>query len=215
MLVRELMKAIRRHWWGAFRHGVSGSTFGSGIAIAAFIVAYAQQRDLFAALFPARLLASFWFTPLAYVVTSLLLVTLFHALVVAPYRAWRMLDPFRVVKVASDQQDEHPKGAFPAQSAFVEIENRSYQQRSNCRLHVLQIAGFENQHHALPRLVSEFSLASGKTQRINFLTWTTRSPPAWKRCELHVVRTAGMGLGRQCRPAASRRTRHRHQYQRA
>jgi hypothetical protein len=53
----------------------------------------------------------------------------------------------------------------------------SYRQRSNCVLHVFQIAGFDNQNHALPRFITEFSLPPGDTKQINFLSWTMRSPP--------------------------------------
>src|SRR5258708_40127135 len=57
------------------------------------------------------------------------------------------------------------------------LKNLSYRQRSNCVLHVLRIAGFDNQHHALPRFISEFSLLPGDTQQIKFLSWTTRGLP--------------------------------------
>jgi hypothetical protein len=72
---------------------------------------------------------------------------------------------------------EYPKAAFPRQSAAVVMKTLSYRQRSNCVLHVFQIAGFDNQNHALPRFVTEFSLQPGDTRQITFLSWTTRNPP--------------------------------------
>jgi len=121
--------------------------------------------------------ASWWLTPLANAFAALVVVAAFNALVLAPYRACRMLKPFRIEVVSGQLDSEYPKGAFPRQSAAVVMKNLSYRQRSNCVLHVLHIDRFDNEHHALPRFVSEFSLLPGDTQQITFLSWTTRSPP--------------------------------------
>jgi hypothetical protein len=115
--------------------------------------------------------------PLASAFAGLVIVAVFNALVLAPYRAWRMLKPFRIKVVSGQLDSEYPKEAFPRQSAAVVMKNLSYRQRSNCVLHVLQIGGFDNQHHALPRFISEFSLLPGDTQQIKFLSWTTRDLP--------------------------------------
>jgi hypothetical protein len=115
--------------------------------------------------------------PLAIAFAGLGVVAVFNILVRAPYRALRMLKPFRIEVVSGQLDDECPKEAFPRQSAAVVVENLSYRQRSNCVLHILQIAAFDNQHHALPRFISEFSLLPGGTQHIKFLSWTTRVPP--------------------------------------
>ncbi len=108
---------------------------------------------------------------------GLVVVAVFNALVLAPYRAWRMLNPFRIEVASGQLHGEYPKEPFPRQSAAVVVKNLSYRQRSNCVLHVLQIARFDNQRHALPRFISEFSLLPGDTQHITILSWTTRSPP--------------------------------------
>ena len=121
--------------------------------------------------------ASWWFMPLASAVAALVLVAVFNAFVLAPYRAWRMLKPFRIEVISGQLDGEYPKEPFPRQSAAVIIKNLSYRQRSNCAVHVWQIGRFNNQHHALPRLISEFSLLPGDTQQVKFLSWTTRSPP--------------------------------------
>jgi hypothetical protein len=115
--------------------------------------------------------------PLASGFAALVVVVVVNAVFLAPYRAWRMLKPFRSQVIAGQLDGEYPKAAFPRQSAAVVMKNLSYRQRSNCVLHVFQIAGFENQNHALPRFISEFSLPPGDTQQINFLSWTMRSPP--------------------------------------
>lgn len=167
------MRAIR-HWVIAAGHGVGGNTFGWGVAAAAAILSYAQARY---GNISAWMHASWWFTPLISAAAGLVLVALFNALLLAPYRAWRMLNPFRIKVVSGQFDGEYPTEAFPRQSAAVTIKNLSYRQRSNCVVHVWQIAGFDNQHHTLPRFLSEFSLLPGDTQQVKFLSWTTRSPP--------------------------------------
>lgn len=171
-----IRRAIR-HWWVAARHGVGGNIFSWGTVAAAVILGYAHQRFGF---ITASEQASWWIMPLANAFAALIVVVVFNAAVLAPYRAWRMLKPFRIKIVSGLLDGEYPKEAFPRQSAAVVIKNLSYRQRSNCVLHVLQIAGFDNQHHALPRFISEFSLLPGDSQQIKFLSLTTRSPPAWK-----------------------------------
>jgi hypothetical protein len=160
-----------RHWWVAARHGVGGNTFGWGVAAAAVILGFVQQQyDIPASDRP-------WLVPLASAIAGFALVVVFNALVLAPYRAWRMLDPFRIGVVSGQLDTEYPKETFPRQSAAVVMKNLSYRQRSNCVLHILRITPFDNQPHALPRFVSEFSLLPGDTQRITFLSWTTRALP--------------------------------------
>jgi hypothetical protein len=163
-----------RHWRVAARHGVGGNMFGWGIVAAALLLGYAHQQYGFIS---ASEQASWWFMPLASAFAGLVVVAVFNGLVLAPYRAWRMLKPFRIEVISGQLDSEHPKESFPRQSAAIVMKNLSYRQRSNCVMHVLQIAGFDNQHHALPRFISEFSLLPGDTQQIKFLSWTTRSPP--------------------------------------
>jgi hypothetical protein len=168
------LKRFTRHWWVAAGHGLGGNVFGWGIAAAAAILSYAQAQSGF---IPAWMQASWWFIPLASAAAAVLIVVVLNALVLAPYRAWRMLKPFRSEVVSGQVDGEYPKETFPRQSAAISIKNLSYRQRSNCVLHVSQIAGFDNQHHALPRVIAEFSLLPGETQKIRFLSWTTRKPP--------------------------------------
>jgi hypothetical protein len=172
MSMRGFMRAIR-HWWVAARHGVGGDMFGWGTLAAAVILGCAHQQYGFT----VSEQASWWFMPLASAFAALVVVAAFNALALAPYRAWRMLKPFQINVVCGQLDAEYPKEAFPRQSAAVVIKNLSYRQRSNCVLHVLQITGFDNQQHALPRFISEFSLLPGDRQQIKFLSWTTRSPP--------------------------------------
>jgi hypothetical protein len=172
MSIRRFMRAVR-HWKIAFWHGASGAMFGWGTVAAGFIIAYVQPQLTF---IPRLVQASWWFTPLESLLAGLLAVTIINAVGVAPYRTWRMLNPFRPDVVSGQLDSEYPK-EFPRQSAAVIIKNLSYRQRSNCVAHIWQIVGFDNQHSALPRFISEFSLLPGDTQQIKFLSWTTRSPP--------------------------------------
>lgn len=171
--MRRFMRAMH-HWRVAARHGVGGNMFGWGTVAAAAILGYAHHRY---GLITASEQTSWWFMPLASAFAALIVVAVFNALVLAPYRAWRLLRPFRIRVVSGQLESVYPKEAFPRQSAAVVIKNLSYRERSNCVLHVWQIAGFDNQHHALPRFVCKFSLLPGDTQQIEFLSWTSRSPP--------------------------------------
>lgn len=171
--MRGFKRAVR-HWRIAFWHGASAAMFGWGTVAAGFIIAYVQPQLTF---IPRSMQASLLFTPLEGLVAGLLAVTIVYAVGVAPYRAWRMLNPFRIDVVSGQLDGEYPKEEFPRQSAAVSIKNLSYRQRSNCVAHIWQMAGFDNQHSALPRFITEFSLLPGDTQQIKFLSWTTRSPP--------------------------------------
>jgi hypothetical protein len=149
--------------------------FGWGTVAAAVIFGYVHQR--YGLFITALEQVSWLLMPLGNAFAGLVIVAAFHALLLAPYRAWRMLKPFRIKVISGQLDGEYPKEAFPRQSAAVVMKNLSYRQRSNCFLHVWQITGFDNQHHALPRFTSEFSLLPGDTQQIKFLSWTTRNPP--------------------------------------
>jgi hypothetical protein len=170
--------SIRRfigHWWKAARHGVGGYVFGWGTPVAAVVIGFVQHQYGLSIWVSEQ--ASWWLTPLLSALAALLVVAAFNAMLLAPYRAWRMLRPFRIDVVSGQLDGEYPKQTFPRQSAAVVMKNLSYRQRSNCVLHVFHVAGFDNQHHALPRFVSEFTLPPGDKQQIKFLSWTTRSPP--------------------------------------
>jgi hypothetical protein len=60
--------------------------------------------------------AAWWLMPLLNALAALVVVAAFNALVLAPYRAWRMLKPFRIEVVSGQLDSEYPKEAFPRQS---------------------------------------------------------------------------------------------------
>lgn len=148
--------------------------FGWGVALSAGLLALAQQRGIVA----SSDTAPWWLVPLLSVALAFVLVVGCNALLLAPYRAWRMLHPFRIEVVAGNFPGVFPKLAFPRQSATLLVTNLSYRQREGCVLHVMSIAGFNNQHHALPHFVQEFTLQPGDTRQLEFLTWTARTAPS-------------------------------------
>jgi hypothetical protein len=188
--MRGLRRAIH-HWWVAARHGIGGNTFGWGVAAAAVVLGFVQQRYGIAATDQA----SWWLIPLANALAAFVLVVAFNAFALAPYRAWRMLRPFRIQVISGQLDGEYPREAFPRQSAAVVITNLSYRQRTNCVLHVWQITGFDNQHRALPRLISEFTLVPDDTQQIKFLSWTARSAPHQNDLTFTLTGPVGWGWG--------------------
>jgi hypothetical protein len=192
MFMRGFVRAIG-HWWAAARHGVGGDMFGWGTLAAALIFGIVQHQYGLSIRVSEQ--ASWWLTPLANAFAALVVVAAVNALVLAPYRAWRMLNPFRTKVVSGHLDSEYPKEAFPRQSAAIVMKNLSYRQRSNCVLHILHIAGFDNQHHALPRIISEFSLLPGDTQQITFLLWTTRSLPYKNDPTFMLTGPTGWGWG--------------------
>jgi hypothetical protein len=174
MFMGWFMRAIR-HWRVAARHGVGGDMFGWGTLATVLVIGLIQHQ--YGLSIKVSEQASWWLTPLLNALAALVVVAAFNAFVLAPYRAWRMLNPFRIEFVSGQLASEYLGEAFPRQSVAVVMKNLSYRQRSNCVLHVLHVAGFDDQHHALPRFISEFSLLPGDTQQIKFLSWTTRNLP--------------------------------------
>jgi hypothetical protein len=171
------MRGFRRWvglWWAATIHGIARAWFGWGaVAAAAFIAFLQQQPDLKKNLDRAP----WWVLPVASVFAALLAVSLIHAVVIAPYRAWRMLNPFKTKIVSGILKSEYPAEPVERQRAAVLIENNSYRQHSNRVLHIQTVSDFDNQHHSFPRFIKEFSVQSGETQQIEFLTWVSRKAP--------------------------------------
>ena len=92
-------------WWAATIYGVAGGMFGWGAAAAAIIVAFLIQRF---GIIKNIDQAQWWFLPVASAFVALLAVSLIHAALIAPYRAWRMLHPFRIKVVSGMLQREYP-----------------------------------------------------------------------------------------------------------
>jgi hypothetical protein len=155
-------------------HGVAGAWFGWAAVAAAAFIGYLQQRlNLVKEIGEAP----GWFLPVAGAFVALVAALFIHAVVIAPYRAWRMLNPFKTKILSGILKSEYPTETVERQRAAVLIENKPYRQRSNCVLHVQTVSNFDDQYHAFPRFIKEFSIQSGETQQIEFLTWTARKAP--------------------------------------
>jgi hypothetical protein len=120
---------------------------------------------------------------------------LLHVLFIAPYRAWRMMNPFKTKIVSGILESAYPAKQFEPQRAAILITNKCYRQRSNCVLHVQAVIPFDNQHHSLPRFIKEFSIQPGETQQIDFLSWTPRKPPYENDQKMTLCGPVGWGLG--------------------
>jgi len=187
--MRQFRKVVGL-WWAATIHGIASAWFGWGaVAAAAFIGFLQQQPDL------KKNLDQWWVLPLANAFAALLAVSLIHAVVIAPYRAWRMLNPFKTKIVSGILKSEYPAEQFPRQRAAVLIKNKSYRQRSNCVLHIQTVSDFDNQHHSFPRFIKEFSIQPGETQQIEFLTWTARKAPLENDKAMALCGPVGWGWG--------------------
>ena len=152
-----------------------GRHVGWGAAAAAIIVAFLIERF---GIIKNIDQAQWWFLPVASAFVALLAVSLIHAALIAPYRAWRMLDPFRIKSGLWNATKRISCGKIlERQRAAVAIKNKSYRQRSNCVLHIQNVSDFDNQHHSFPRFIKEFSVQRGETKQIEFLSWTARKRP--------------------------------------
>ncbi len=168
-----------RHWRVAVVYGISHSVFGWGAYIAAAfvaaIVAFGIPKKFGLITMDQEL--PWWFGPMASVVFAFIAVTLIHVFVIGPYRAYRMLNPFKIKILSGEIDTPYPKERFDRQSCAVSIRNKSYRDWNNCTLHVLSVAGFNNEHHTFPRLIREFSVQSGDDIVIPFLSRVVRPAP--------------------------------------
>lgn len=180
-----------KHWLDASWYGLGSGVFGWGGIAGAAIFGSVSQRYASIAVYGQDWP---WIPPLASAIFAVVIVAMINAVFLAPIRAWRMLHPFKIKLVSGQLETVYPGESFPRQSAAVLIENASYKQRPNCVLHICSIADFDNQHHALPRQVCEFSLLSGEIKQIAFLTWTTRNPPLSNDIDFQLSGPTGWGL---------------------
>jgi hypothetical protein len=167
------------HWRRAAVYDLTGAAFGWGVAIASFFVAAVPAFNI-----PQKLhlmtgteQLPWWFSPLASAAFAILIVTAFRMFIIAPYRAWHMLNPFKVRLVSGDVRTAYPKERFERQSVSASIRNKSYRVLTNCTLHVMKVSGSNNEHYQFPRLIQEFSIQSGDTIVIPILSRTLRPAP--------------------------------------
>jgi hypothetical protein len=178
MRTRLLVKFLF-HWRSAVIHNLGDAAFGWGAPIAAFIVAAIPGLNI-----PQRLglmtkgeQLPWWFSPLASAAFAILTVAAFRIFIIAPYQAYRRLNPFTVKLVSGDIETAYPKEQFERQNVAVSIENKSYLDLDRCTLHVMKVNGGNSDNLQLPRLIQEFSIQSGDKIFIPILSRTLRASP--------------------------------------
>ena len=167
------------HWRRAALGDLTSEAFGWGAAIAALFVAAIPGLDI-----PQRLglmtageQLPWWFSPLASAFFAILIVAIFRMFIIAPYRAYRMLNPFKVTVLSGLLKTQYPAGQYEPQRVAIAIKNTSYLRRNDCVVHITAIDGVDNSNHAFPRFVEQFSIDSGETKQISLMYRTFRSPP--------------------------------------
>ena len=182
------------HWRRAVAHGISGGMFGWGIAIASFVVAALVGLGILQKFgLPQEL--PWWVPPLVSVALAFIVVAAMHVFVIAPYRAYHMLNPFQIKIVSGDIETAYPKEQFERQHFAISIRNKSYRERTNCTLHVMRVRGFNNEHHSFPRLIREFSIQSGDEIVVAILSRTLRTAPLESDKQLAFHGQVGLGWG--------------------
>jgi hypothetical protein len=167
------------HWRRAALGDLTSAAFGWGAAIAALFVAAIPGLNI-----PQRLglmtageQLPWWFSPLASAVFAVLIVAIFRMFIIAPYRAYRMLNPFKVTVLSGLLKTQYPAGQYEPQRVAVAIKNTSYLRRNDCVVHITAIDGVDNSNHAFPRFVERFSIDSGETKQISLMYRTFRRTP--------------------------------------
>jgi hypothetical protein len=180
-------KTFLHHFGVALIAGLS-STFGWGGVVGASVLAaiaiYLKMDQV-----PA------WLLPIASAVIALLLVFFINLLIVAPYRAFRMMRPFSIKIESGFIKSQYPLSHFDSQKVAIRIKNRSYRPRSECVLHITSINNFENTNHVFPRFVEKFSIQPGDTTLITLASWTSRKLPSTDDSSIAIAGAIGRGYG--------------------
>lgn len=114
------------HWWRAVVHGISGGMFGWGIAVASIVIAAfiglgIPQKS---GLIKLNQELPWWFSPLSSVALALIVVAAMHIFVIAPYRAYRMLNPFKIKVVSGDIETITRKSNLSACILLSQLETK-------------------------------------------------------------------------------------------
>ena len=172
MTLKSFRRAFQR-WLDAVVFGIVGNVFGWGGFAATLAIGFLSKTSILGASDNRQ----WWVDPLLNALMAFLTVSTLHLFFIAPYRAWRITRPFRIKINAGSIETTYPQHKFEPQRAIISVKNRAYKAQSGCLFHVMDVAGFDNQHCALPRYIEEFSIDPGETKTITFATWTRREPP--------------------------------------
>jgi hypothetical protein len=182
------------HWRRAVVHDFTGAAFGWGTSIATLCVAAILGLNI-----PQRLKfvtggeqLPLWFSPLASTLFAILIVAAFRMVVIAPYRACRMLHPFKVKVFSGLLETQYPVGQYDPQCVAIAVENKSYLRIKDCVVHITAIDDLDS-NFKLPRLVEHFSIESGETKQISLMYRTFRSAPAKNDNDITVAGSSSPG----------------------
>lgn len=182
------IKTYFRHLRQALIVGVVSSAFGWGADAGAAFLGFWGRPVKMGGPIPEWLQQ-----PLASAAFAVLFVFAIHLIFIAPWRAFSMLRPFSVKVVAGFIETQYPMGRFEAQKAVLVVTSRSYRPRANCVLHIMSVNGCEE--NCFPRFIEEFSIQSGETKPLTFMTWTSRREPYENDKKIMLSGPVGWGWG--------------------
>jgi hypothetical protein len=194
----QRIKRFWRYYWPALISGVFSASFGWGAAAGAIIAAWALTFD------SARQWAAGWgltvdsahqwVGPLLGAATGIVLASVVHVVIIAPFRALRMIRPFSATMVSGHLPSPYPVQAFEPQKVAIRIKNRAYLPRS-CVVHVMWVEGFDNVNRSFPRFIEERSIEPGFTTDVAVMNWTFRNPPQRSDPDIRFCGPIGWGGG--------------------
>lgn len=185
------------HWQRAVIHDLTGAAFGWGAPIAALFVAAIPGLNLLQrlGLMTCGEQLPWWFSPLASAAFAILIVAVFRMLFIAPYRAYRMLNPFKVTVLAGCLKTQYPVGQHEPQKVAIVVENMAYLKINDCTVHIMAIDGVDNRDHLFPRFVDQFSIESGEKKQISLIYRTFRVAPLANDNDITVAGPVSSGYG--------------------
>lgn len=135
-----------------------------------------------------------WLTPIIAASLALAIAIAAHLFVIAPYRALRMLSPFYPTVSYGYLPSAYPKQSFEQQKVAIRIKNRAYLPKT-CVVHVVSVDGFDNVHHAFPRLIQETTIEPGDTVDVPIAAWTFRGESNPSDANITFCGSVGWGWG--------------------
>jgi hypothetical protein len=136
-----------------------------------------------------------WVQPAVAAVFSIAFVFTINLLVIAPYRAYRLLEPFKLTVISGLLETAYPIGQFEPQKVALRITNRSYQPQRECVVHIMDIEVVDNRDHKFPRFIEKFTIDSRDTKQVVLLFRAFRQAPYGNDIGITLGGPVGMGYG--------------------
>jgi hypothetical protein len=165
MLWRNI-KIFCRHYLHALHVGIPRNALGFGALVGAIILPILGLPEMIQE----------WTLPIVGAALGVIVVTITHLFVIAPYRAYRMVRPFVIEVKAGHLETTYPPMQFEPQKAAILVRNRAYLPMSDCVLHIMGIESASDDIQ-FPRFITGFSIDAKMTKQLVFATWTLRKLP--------------------------------------